>query len=156
MIIDRVDAARVEIEHGEQVSIARYYPERTIVSSGLSKWCGAGGWRLGTFTFPAELTWLLDAMSAAASETYTSVSAPIQYAAVTGVTDDDAGIASGVQRAADQLGGSWGITLYIGIGFAPALSDVDSYVISCALATAGLVIGGIVASRIKMRSIGID
>ncbi len=68
---------------GEQVSIARYYPERTIVSSGLSKWCGAGGWRLGTFTFPPELTWLLDAMSAAASETYTSVSAPIQYAAVT-------------------------------------------------------------------------
>lgn len=80
----------------------------------------------------------------------------LQYAAVTGVTDDDAGIASGVQRAADQLGGSWGITLYIGIGFAPALSDVDSYVISCALATAGLVIGGIVASRIKMRPIGID
>jgi len=35
-------------------------------------------------------------------------------------------------------------------------SDVDSYVISCALATAGLVIGGIVASRIKMRPIGID
>jgi aspartate aminotransferase len=67
---------------GEHVSIARFYPERTIVSSGLSKWCGAGGWRLGTFTFPADLDWLMEAMAAVASETYTSVSAPIQYAAV--------------------------------------------------------------------------
>jgi len=63
------------------VSIARFYPERTIVSSGLSKWCGAGGWRLGTFSFPPELNWLQQAMAAVASESYTSVSAPIQYAA---------------------------------------------------------------------------
>jgi aspartate aminotransferase len=67
---------------GEHVSIARFYPEGTIVSSGLSKWCGAGGWRLGTFCFPPDLYWLLDAMAAVASETYTSVSAPIQHAAV--------------------------------------------------------------------------
>ncbi|MCO6435766.1 MAG: aminotransferase class I/II-fold pyridoxal phosphate-dependent enzyme [Phycisphaerae bacterium] len=67
---------------GEHVSIARFYPERTIVSSGLSKWCGAGGWRLGTFTFPEELQWLLESMAAVASETYTSVCAPVQYAAV--------------------------------------------------------------------------
>lgn len=68
---------------GEHISVARYYPEGTIISSGLSKWCGAGGWRLGTFTFPDELAWLLEALAVAASETYTSVSAPIQYAAVT-------------------------------------------------------------------------
>ncbi len=67
---------------GGHVSIARFYPEGTILSSGLSKWCGAGGWRLGTFTFPPHLDWLLNAMAAVASETYTSVSAPIQYAAV--------------------------------------------------------------------------
>ena len=67
---------------GEHVSIARFYPEGTIISSGLSKWCGAGGWRLGTFCFPPQLSWLLDAMAAVASETYTSVSAPIQHAAV--------------------------------------------------------------------------
>jgi aspartate aminotransferase len=67
---------------GRHVSIARYYPEGTIISGGLSKWCGAGGWRLGTFLFPRQLRWLLDAMGAVASETYTSVSAPIQYAAV--------------------------------------------------------------------------
>ena len=67
---------------GEHRSIAECYPEGTIISSGLSKWCGAGGWRLGTFVFPPDLRWLLDAMAAAASETFTSVCAPVQYAAV--------------------------------------------------------------------------
>jgi aspartate aminotransferase len=72
-----------EIHHqGQHISIARFYPEGTIVSSGLSKWCGAGGWRLGTFTFPRSMSWLRDAMAVVASETYTSTSAPIQYAAV--------------------------------------------------------------------------
>ncbi len=72
-----------ELHHrGEHVSIAQFYPEGTIVSSGLSKWCGAGGWRLGTFLFPPNMHWLLDAMASAASETYTSTSAPIQFAAV--------------------------------------------------------------------------
>ncbi len=67
---------------GNHISVARYYPEGTIVSSGLSKWCGAGGWRLGTFSFPENFEWLLKPMCAVASETYTSVSAPIQFAAV--------------------------------------------------------------------------
>lgn len=67
---------------GGHTSIAHFYPEGTIQSSGLSKWCGAGGWRLGTFTFPPDLRWLRDAMTAVASETYTAVSAPIQYAAI--------------------------------------------------------------------------
>jgi aspartate aminotransferase len=67
---------------GEHVSVARFYPEGTIISSGLSKWCGAGGWRLGTFAFPGRLRWLLEAMASVASETFTSTSAPIQYAAV--------------------------------------------------------------------------
>ncbi|MEE2829510.1 MAG: aminotransferase class I/II-fold pyridoxal phosphate-dependent enzyme [Myxococcota bacterium] len=68
---------------GEHVSIAPMYPEGTIVSGGLSKWCGAGGWRLGTFAFPDQLSWLREAMASAASETYTSVCAPVQYAAIT-------------------------------------------------------------------------
>jgi aspartate aminotransferase len=67
----------------QHVSIARYYPEGTIISSGLSKWCGAGGWRLGTFSFPESLDWLYRAMTIVASETYTSTSAPIQHAAIT-------------------------------------------------------------------------
>lgn len=72
-----------ELHHrGQHVSIARFYPEGTLISGGLSKWCGAGGWRLGTFTFPHSLRWLLETMAIVASETYTSTSAPIQYAAI--------------------------------------------------------------------------
>jgi aspartate aminotransferase len=66
----------------QHVSVARYYPEGTIISNGLSKWCGAGGWRLGFFSFPSGLRWLHNAMATVASETFTATSAPIQYAAV--------------------------------------------------------------------------
>ena len=72
---------------GGHVSLARNYPEGTIISNGISKWCGAGGWRLGFFAFPEGLGWLADAMAAVASETFTSVSAPIQYAAVSAFED---------------------------------------------------------------------
>ncbi len=72
-----------DLDHeGRTPSISHHYPEGTIVSTGLSKWCGAGGWRLGVFSFPDELEWLCAAMASIASETYTSVSAPIQYAAI--------------------------------------------------------------------------
>ena len=67
---------------GKHISIAKHYPEGTIISGGLSKWAGAGGWRLGCFVFPSQLHWLRDAIAVAASETFTSTSAPIQYAAI--------------------------------------------------------------------------
>jgi len=70
-------------------SIASYYPEGTILSGGLSKWCGAGGWRLGTFSFPRALAWLADSIAVAASESFTSTSAPIQYAAVHAFLPDE-------------------------------------------------------------------
>ena len=34
------------------LSISKFYPEGTFISGGLSKWCGAGGWRLGFFASP--------------------------------------------------------------------------------------------------------
>jgi aspartate aminotransferase len=78
------DEIYAEVHHqGQHLSLASFYPEGTIISGGLSKWCGAGGWRLGTFTFPAGYSWLIDAMATIASETFTSVSAPIQWAAIT-------------------------------------------------------------------------
>jgi aspartate aminotransferase len=60
------------------------------VTAGLSKWCGAGGWRLGTCTFPRGQRALLDAVAIVASETYTTASAPVQHAAVTAFTPDPA------------------------------------------------------------------
>jgi aspartate aminotransferase len=68
---------------GKHRSIATEYPEGTIVATGLSKWCGAGGWRLGVMAFPPGLRRVRETMLAVASETFTSTSAPIQYAAVT-------------------------------------------------------------------------
>ena len=63
-------------------SISQFYPEKTIISNGLSKWCGAGGWRLGYFLIPEVLGELRDSLKILASETFSSVSAPIQYAAI--------------------------------------------------------------------------
>ena len=59
-------------------SISNYYPEGTIVSSGLSKWCGAGGWRLGFFAIPNQLKEFKESLKILCSESFTSVSAPIQ------------------------------------------------------------------------------
>ena len=69
-------------------SISNFYPERTIVSSGLSKWCGAGGWRLGFFAIPHQLKELKNSLKILCSESFTSVSAPIQHAAVEAYTGD--------------------------------------------------------------------
>ncbi|TDC85263.1 MFS transporter [Actinomadura sp. 7K507] len=79
----------------------------------------------------------------------------LQYVAVTGVSEDDAGIASGVQRAADQLGGSIGITIYVGVGFAPALDGIDPFLASSFLAVAGLAAAGFVAWRISLPAEGV-
>ena len=69
-------------------SISNYCPEQTIISSGLSKWCGAGGWRLGHFVIPKELEKIKNSLKVLASETFSSVSAPIQYAATAAYNND--------------------------------------------------------------------
>ncbi len=73
---------------GDHQSIFPFYPKGTVFSGGLSKWCGAGGWRLGVFIIPSSMQWLLDSMASVASETFTSTSAPIQYAAVSAFQED--------------------------------------------------------------------
>jgi len=69
-------------------SISNFCPEKTIISTGLSKWCGAGGWRLGYFIITDTLKNLRDSINVLASETFSSVSAPIQYAAITAYSTD--------------------------------------------------------------------
>ncbi|GAA0694924.1 aspartate transaminase AspB [Marinobacterium maritimum] len=67
---------------GEHRSLARYYPEGTLVTGGLSKWCGAGGWRLGVLHVPEALSSnLLPRLLGVASETWSCVAAPVQHAA---------------------------------------------------------------------------
>lgn len=74
----------------------------------------------------------------------------LQYAAVSGVTDADAGVASGVQRAADQLGGATGVTVFVGLGFAAVSHGISPYVLSCVLAILGLCAAFIVVRRLHV------
>ncbi len=69
-------------------SISQYYPEKTFISGGLSKWCGAGGWRVGFFAVPNKLSTLLENIKTLASESYSTVNSPSQYAAVEAYTSD--------------------------------------------------------------------
>jgi aspartate aminotransferase len=69
-------------------SISNFCPEKTIISTGLSKWCGAGGWRLGYLIIPDTLKDLKNSINTLASETFSSVSAPIQYAAISAYSND--------------------------------------------------------------------
>ena len=63
-------------------SISKFYPEGTVISGGLSKWCGAGGWRLGFFAVPSKLSKFLESIKTLASESYSTVNSPLQYAAI--------------------------------------------------------------------------
>jgi aspartate aminotransferase len=73
---------------GDYQSISNFCPEKTIISTGLSKWCGAGGWRLGYFLVPDSLIEIKNMINVLASETFSAVSAPIQYAAIKAYEND--------------------------------------------------------------------
>ena len=85
-------------------SISNYYPEGTIVSTGLSKWCGAGGWRLGFFAIPEQIKELKNSLKILCSESFTSVSAPIQYAAVEAYKGDHSAYLSAVKKILSLVG----------------------------------------------------
>lgn len=68
---------------GQHISLATVYPERTMVTTGMSKWCGAGGWRLGALILPSDApVGLTNAMIGLGSEVYSCAAAPVQVAAL--------------------------------------------------------------------------
>jgi aspartate aminotransferase len=67
---------------------SEHYPEGTIVTSGLSKGHSAGGYRLGLLAAPQGMGKVIKTLAGMVSETYSSVSAPIQYAAVKAFSGD--------------------------------------------------------------------
>ena len=81
------------VQHGEQkhTSIAEFYPEGTFILGGLSKHLSIGGWRIGVAVLPNTSSGnkLMTALSLIASETWSSVAAPMQYAALTAYSNDD-------------------------------------------------------------------
>ena len=84
--------------NGEYKSISNFYPEGTIVSTGLSKWCGAGGWRIGFFAIPNQLKNFKESLKILCSESFTSVSAPIQYAAIEAYKGDHSEYINNVKK----------------------------------------------------------
>lgn len=75
---------------GRHRSLALDYPEGTIVTGGLSKWCGAGGWRMGVALLPKSLDGTFkETMLGIASETYSCATLPVQLAACEAYRYDD-------------------------------------------------------------------
>lgn len=68
----------------EFVSLAHedIYPEGTIVSNGLSKAFGSGGWRMGFMLFPTELKELRKGVLMGISEIFSGVAGPVQMASI--------------------------------------------------------------------------
>lgn len=63
-------------------SFNNYYPEKTITTTGLSKWCGAGGWRFGAaFLYENIEPEFKQALIGIGSETYSCAPTPVQIAA---------------------------------------------------------------------------
>ena len=80
------DEIYFRVSHGGVThrSIAEIYPEGTFVLGGLSKHLSIGGWRVGVALLPQteEGKAIMAKMVTLASETWSGVSAPIQYAAI--------------------------------------------------------------------------
>ena len=78
------DEIYANVTHGEKTHHSFYveYPEGTIVTGGISKDRSMGGYRLGVGILPNNDN-LINAYKAISSETYSSVAAPIQHAAIT-------------------------------------------------------------------------
>lgn len=79
----------VNFEGEKYHSCHEYYPEGTIITSGLSKSHAAGGYRMGFISFPQNMCEVIKAISALVSETFSAVSAPIQYASVIAYSDNE-------------------------------------------------------------------
>ncbi len=65
---------------GNPMSIAQFYPEGTLISSGVSKWGGGGALRLGYLIVPSHLSYLKEALSLLMLESFAATSGPIQDA----------------------------------------------------------------------------
>ena len=65
-----------------------HFHKNTIVSSSLSKWAGAGGWRVGYFAVPNSLIEIFEKLAILGTETFSAVSAPSQFAAITAYSDN--------------------------------------------------------------------
>ena len=85
-------------------SISEFYPESTFISGGLSKWCGAGGWRLGFLAVPNRMKDFMSSLKSLASESYSTVNTPTQFAAVEAYKGDYEGYKIKVRSILNAVG----------------------------------------------------
>lgn len=81
--------ALTTFETDDFTSMAEVYPEGTIITGGLSKDRSCGGYRLGVGLFPEDSDNIVKDILKIAGSTYSCVSAPIQYAAVTAYSENN-------------------------------------------------------------------
>lgn len=79
----------VDFSFNRKKGFFHYYPNGTLVTSGLSKAHSAGGYRLGFLAAGPALRPLVEALTSLVSETFSAVSSPIQYSAVRAYSGDD-------------------------------------------------------------------
>lgn len=86
------DEIYAELVHGSHmVHAADHYPERTVITTGLSKSVALGGWRIGLARVP-DSPWgerLMDRLVAVASEIWSSLAAPMQAVAEFAFSDPE-------------------------------------------------------------------
>ena len=99
------------------VGFLKYLPDQTIVSSGISKSHGAGGYRLGFMAIPKALETLVRPLAAMVSETFSAVSAPIQFAGVAAYQKDEK-LEKSIQNATiiHELAGNYLAKRFIDMG----------------------------------------
>ncbi|WP_433247872.1 pyridoxal phosphate-dependent aminotransferase [Streptosporangium sp. CA-135522] len=85
IISDEIYRDLVHDPAADFLSPADLAPERTVITSGLSKSLALGGWRIGVARLPS--TELRDRLLAVASEIWSSPAAPVQQAAAYAYTE---------------------------------------------------------------------
>lgn len=78
--------ANIIFKNYRHTSFAKYYPEGTFVTGGMSKDRSLGGYRIGVCLVPEGQSEFKKAFNTLISETFSCVSAPIQYAALSAYT----------------------------------------------------------------------
>jgi aspartate aminotransferase len=90
MVVSDEIYARTAFTEIPFVSMGKLYPEGTVVTGGLSKELSLGGWRFGLAVVPPTKAGrvLAKALSTMATNVWSCVSAPVQYAALTAYSGD--------------------------------------------------------------------
>jgi len=90
MVISDEIYARTVFSNVPFVSFGKYYPEGTIVMGGLSKDLSLGGWRIGVAIVPPTKAGraLATALTNIATNVWSCVAAPVQYAALVAYSGD--------------------------------------------------------------------